>query len=198
MDPSLNTDNLAQTTIGNIYSFSDFKIGNFTPAQVLDYLPGFGPDGTWNIIKLILIGVSILLGILFIIVVVKMNRLVSTKVNLAKKILPPSPATSGLNARWDEIERHINSTREAEWKFAVIEADKLVDELLKSSGFLGDTMGERLMNIQPGQLTTLQGLWEAHKIRNRLVHDVNYFLRYTEAKRAVSLYEKTLRELQAL
>jgi len=59
-------------------------------------------------------------------------------------------------------------------------------------------MGDILMNIQPGQLTTLQGLWEAHKIRNRLVHDINYFLRYTEAKRAVGLYEKTLRELQAI
>ena len=59
-------------------------------------------------------------------------------------------------------------------------------------------MGDRLMNIQPGQLTTLQNLWEAHKIRNRLVHDTNYFLRYTEAKRAVGLYRKTLKELQAL
>src|SRR3989344_5824770 len=126
------------------------------------------------------------------------NLIQNTAENLVKEFLPPQPAISGLNVRWEEIEKHINSTREAEWKFAVIEADKLVDELLKSAGFLGDTMGDRLMNIQPGQLTTLQNLWEAHKIRNRLVHDTNYFLRYTEAKRAVSLYEKTLKELQAL
>ena len=118
--------------------------------------------------------------------------------SLIKEILPPQPATSGLSLRWEEVEKHINSTREAEWKFAVIEADKLVDELLRGAGFPGDTMGDILMNIQPGQLTTLQGLWEAHKIRNRLVHDINYFLRYTEAKRAVGLYEKTLRELQAI
>lgn len=127
-----------------------------------------------------------------------MNRLIGVKINLAKEILPPQPATSGLNSRWDEITKHINSTREAEWKFGVIEADKLVDELLKGAGFPGDTMGDRLLNIQSGQLTTLQGLWEAHKIRNRLVHDTNYFLRYTEAKRAVGLYEKTIKELQAI
>lgn len=191
-------DNLIQGTVGNIYQVSDFKIGNFTVAQALDYLPGFGPDETWNIVKLILIIVSILIGILIAMVVVKINKLVGTKINLIKELLPPSPATSGLNARWDEIERHINSTREAEWKFAVIEADKLTDDLLKGAGFPGDTMGERLINIQPGQLITLQNLWEAHKIRNRLVHDTNYFLRYTEAKRAVGLYEKTLKELQAL
>ena len=130
--------------------------------------------------------------------IAKMMKLTSLKIDLAKEILPPQPATSASNARWEEIERHINSTREAEWKFAVIEADKLVDDQLKGAGFPGDTMGDRLMNIQPGQLTTLQSLWEAHKIRNRLVHDTNYFLRYTEAKRAVGLYEKTLKELQAL
>jgi hypothetical protein len=196
MDP--NDYNLIQSTVGNIYQIPDWKFGNYTFAQILDYLPGFGADQNWNIVKLILTGVSLLLGVLLVMVIVKMNRLITVKVDLTKELLPPQPATSGLNARWDEIEKHINSTREAEWKFAVIEADKLVDELLKGAGFAGDTMGDRLMNIQPGQLTTLQNLWEAHKIRNRLVHDVNYFLRYAEAKRAVGLYQKTLQELQAL
>lgn len=191
-------ENLIQNTVGNIYQVSDFKIGNFTVAQSLEYLPGFGQDQNWNIVKLILIAVSLLLGILVMVVVVKMNKLMGTKIDLVKEFLPPQPATSPSNARWDEIQKHINSTREGEWKFAVVEADKLVDELLKSAGFQGETLGDRLMNIQPGQLTTLQSLWEAHKIRNRLVHDTNYFLRYTEAKRAVGLYEKTLRELQAL
>ncbi|OGM99012.1 MAG: hypothetical protein A2915_03575 [Candidatus Yanofskybacteria bacterium RIFCSPLOWO2_01_FULL_41_34] len=191
-------NNLIQNTAENLYHVSDFKIGNFTVAQALEYLPGFGQDQNWNIVKLILIAISILLSILIAIVIIKTKRLIGVKVNLVKEFLPPQPAISGLNVRWEEIEKHINSTREAEWKFAVIEADKLVDELLKSAGFLGDTMGDRLMNIQPGQLTTLQNLWEAHKIRNRLVHDTNYFLRYTEAKRAVGLYRKTLKELQAL
>lgn len=198
MNPLLSSNNLIQSTAENLYQVSDFKIGSFTVAQALEYLPGFGQDQNWNIVKLILIGISILLGFLLAMVMVKMNRLMGTKIDLIKEFLPPQPATSPSNARWDEIQKHINSTREGEWKFAVIEADKLVDELLKSAGFNGETLGDRLMNIQPGQLTTLQSLWEAHKIRNRLVHDTNYFLRYTEAKRAVGLYEKTLRELQAL
>ncbi len=188
MAQSLNNDNLIRGTVGDMF--------NSSLGQVSDYL---GPNSAvWDTPKLILGTVTIILAVLFIIVIVKTKRLVGIKINLAKEILPPQPATSGLDARWEEIEKHINSTREAEWKFAVIEADKLVDELLKSAGFSGDTMGDRLMNIQPGQLTTLQNLWEAHKIRNRLVHDTNYFLRYTEAKRAVNLYEKTLKELQAL
>src|SRR3989344_580910 len=198
MNPLLDSDNLIQSTAENLYHVSDFKIGNFTVAQVLEYLPGFGQDQNWIIIKIIFIVVSVLLVILIAMVILKIKNLMGVKINLLKEILPPEPVTSGFNARWEEIEKHINSTREAEWKFAVIEADKLVDEVLKGAGFQGDTMGERLMNIQPGKLTTIQNLWEAHKIRNRLVHDTNYFLRYTEAKRAVGLYEKTLIELQAL
>ncbi len=186
--PLLDSNNLVKNSVENLY--------NASLGQVSDYI---GPHSAiWDTPKLILGAITIVLAVLFVIVVVKINKLIGVKINLAKEILPPGPATSGLNSRWDEIEKHINSTREAEWKFAVIEADKLVDEILKGAGFPGDTMGDRLMNIQPGQLTTLQGLWEAHKIRNRLVHDTNYFLRYTEAKRAVGLYEKTLKELQAI
>jgi len=186
--PTYN-DNLVQNTVGDVF--------NYSLGQVYEYI---GPQSSlWTVPKIILGFVTIILGVLFVITIIKINRLAGTNpMSLIKEIMPPQPATSGLNLRWEEIEKHINSTREAEWKFALIEADKLVDELLRSAGFPGDTMGDILMNIQPGQLTTLQGLWEAHKIRNRLVHDTNYFLRYTEAKRAVGLYEKTLRELQAL
>jgi len=185
----LDENNLIQETVDGLY---DSSLG-----QISDYV---GPhNAVWDIPKLVFGVMTFVLAILFVIVIIKINKLTGrTPINLMKEILPPQPATSSLSLRWDEIEKHINSTREAEWKFAVIEADKLVDELLKGAGFQGDTMGDRLMNIQPGQLTTIQNLWEAHKIRNRLVHDTNYFLRYTEAKRAVGLYEKTLRELQAL
>ncbi len=104
--------------------------------------------------------------------------------------VPERPLTN----RWQEILGHVESVREGEWKFAVIEADKLVDDVLKNL-FAGETMGERLMNIDKTQLVTLDGLWEAHKIRNRLAHDMNYFLRHAEAVRAIHLFEQTLHEL---
>jgi hypothetical protein len=101
-------------------------------------------------------------------------------------------------AKWEEILRHMESTQESEWKFAVIEADKLLDIAIKNAGFQGETLGERLMGIKEGQIGNLQDLWSAHKIRNRLAHDVGYFLRYTEAKQAVRAYEQTLKELRAI
>lgn len=180
--------NIVLSTIASLFTTSD--VGGFQMAQIVDYLP-------IDTLKIVMASLAGIVFLLLVIVVVKLNRLAAKRIDLAKIIAPPSSATSGVNARWEEVQRHITSTREAEWKFAVIEADKVVDDILKNS-FPGETMGERLMNIGPSQLETLNGLWEAHKIRNRLVHDVNYFLRYTEAKRAVILYERTLKELQAI
>lgn len=143
---------------------------------------------------------SFLVGALGIYFFMKFQKLVGIKAQIAKLSLrTPEAASGGASvSKWEEVMRHLNSTREAEWKFAVIEADKLVDDLLKTSGYPGETMGDRLMNIEKGQLESLEGLWEAHKIRNKLVHDINYFLRYAEARRAVQLFQKTLEELRGI
>ena len=143
---------------------------------------------------------SIIFGALAAFLIIQFQKLIRQKVELMKSLLnTPKPASGGgVISKWEEITRHFESVKEAEWKFAIIEADKLVDDLLKQGGYPGDTMGERLMNIEQGQLLSLQGLWEAHKIRNKLAHDTNYFLRYAEARQAIKLYEEALKELQAI
>lgn len=190
---------LISNTLANLYSISSFKLGDFSLAQLIGYLPEIKESGAFGIIKLILTIVSLILGIMFITVIIKLSSLTGSRSSIAKEIMPPQPAEGGAsNARWAEVLKHINSNREAEWKFAVIEADKLIDEILKKAGFPGETLGERLMGIERGQLATLDGLWEAHKTRNKIAHDPNYFMRYAEAKKAVELYEKTLKELGAV
>jgi|SRR3989344_5804485 len=152
----------------------------------------------WRI-KLISTIFSVLFGFTFIYLMVKFRQLVKIKIQMNKAFHLPVPAYGGaLQSKWEEIMHHSESNREAEWKLAIIEADKLVDDILKSASYPGDSMGERLMNIEKGQLLSLDGLWEAHKVRNKLVHDTNYFLRYAEARRAIMLYESALKELDAL
>ena len=150
-------------------------------------------------LKLISTILSILFGSLFVYLMFKFRQLVKIKIQMNKMFNPPGAAHGGaLWSKWEEILQHIDSIREVEWKLAIIEADKLVDDTLRSSGYLGDTMGERLMSIDKVQLLSLDGLWEAHKVRNKLVHDTNYFLRYAEARRTIMLYEAALKELNAL
>ena len=99
---------------------------------------------------------------------------------------------------WERVLGHLDSPREADWKLAVMEADKLAENALAGAGYPGGGLGERLMNIAPGQLVSLDGLWWAHKVRNRIAHQMDYFLRYTEARQAIGYYEQTLNELRVI
>lgn len=191
----------------------DFGISKLL-AQMIDFsnsggvfdFPGFYnfisnlfSSGTFETIKLISFILSGVFVLLLIFINVRIAKVAPVKAELLTEITPPEPAgPDAIGAKWGEIQRHVDSTKEAEWKMAVIEADKLMEDVLKKAGFPGETMGERLMAIQQGQLQSLDYIWEAHKIRNRLAHDTNYFLRQAEAQRAVKLFSRALEELQVL
>ncbi len=150
-------------------------------------------------IKTILMILSIIFAAILVIIIIKMGSLIKEEVTELKEgLMPPEEATNAQDNRWQEIKSHVNSFKESEWKFAVIEADKLVDDVLKSAGFAGESMGERLMLIKPDQLLNLQYLWDAHKLRNLLVHDVNYQITHRQAIWAIEAFESVLRELEAL
>lgn len=150
-----------------------------------------------HLIEFILVPVTVFLFIGLINVSRKHHELNQRLIMQQEESAVAEVPQTALASRWQEILQHIDSVREGEWKFAIIEADKLVDDQLKNL-FPGETMGERLMNIDKTHLLTIDGLWEAHKVRNRLAHDTNYFLRHAEAVHAIRLFEATLKELGAL
>jgi hypothetical protein len=80
---------------------------------------------------------------------------------------------------------------------AVIDADKLLDEALKKRNYRGKTMGERLVAAQR-ELSDNDGVWYAHKLRNRLVHEPNVRLKKREAQNALSGFRQGLKDLGAL
>ena len=109
-----------------------------------------------------------------------------------------SVAYTNYTEHWQKIKKYVESIRDSEWKLAVIEADKLVDGVLQEHSFPGETMGERLMLIKPDDLSSLQDLWDAHKLRNLLVHEMSYNLRHEQAIESIEAFEKVLRELGAI
>lgn len=97
---------------------------------------------------------------------------------------------------WQKIISRGNSMDENERKFAVIAADSLIDKILALAGYDGENLGERLKKIEPSDLDSLQDLWEAHKLRNRIAHETDFKLAKEDAILALSRYEKALRELE--
>lgn len=71
-----------------------------------------------------------------------------------------------------EIESLLNSENDIKLKHAVMEADKLVDFILRKKDYRGDTFADRLRSAeQYMDQSTYQNLWDGHKIRNQIAHD---------------------------
>lgn len=59
-------------------------------------------------------------------------------------------------------------------KTTVVDADKLFDFCLKKKGINGKTMAERLSRAKPYfKSSDYNDIWSAHKVRNRLVHEMD-------------------------
>ncbi len=91
---------------------------------------------------------------------------------------------------WKKIKKRLERKWESESKLAIIESDRILDNLLKQMGYRGETLGERLKQLKPDLLPNIEEVWVAHKIRNDIIHDPNYRLPHQEAERAVEIYEK--------
>ena len=99
--------------------------------------------------------------------------------------------------QWVKIEELLGYGKEMNYKLAVIEADKMLDFVLKGMYFPGEKMADRL-KVATYKFPALRQVWWAHKVRNQVVHDPRYVLKYGETKKVIGLFKKALRELDAL
>lgn len=97
--------------------------------------------------------------------------------------------------KWADIQA--SASQEVGWVQAVIEADKLLDDAMKKSGYKGKTMGERLVSASRA-FSNKDGAWAAHKLRNRIVHETSVKLRKKHVVGALSAFGKALKDLGAI
>jgi hypothetical protein len=99
---------------------------------------------------------------------------------------------------WDAIRKRLDSGNESEYKVAIIEADNIIDDLIKRMGYKGADMGERLAGIPEGQLAELAEIKEAHDIRNRIIHEEDFQVNKELAKEVLKKYEHLLHHFEVL
>ncbi len=59
-----------------------------------------------------------------------------------------------------------------ELKQAVIEADKLIDYVLRAKGYSGQSFSDRLRAAQPYiEPQFYNAIWQGHKVRNLIAHE---------------------------
>ncbi len=104
---------------------------------------------------------------------------------------------SGNRKRWREIKKLLEQPGEMNYKLAVLEADKLLDFILKSMSMPGKDLAERL-RFACFKYSRLKRVWWAHVLRNQLVHEATFSLNYRTAKRAIKTFEAAFKELGVL
>lgn len=158
---------------------------------LLDSQPDGSPTG------FIPSGLGLLPLLVFVFVIVTLGGLLLMK--LAKGLRRPElfgMSREKIKETWEEIEASPEHGLMGA-KLAVIEADKLLDTVLRSMAFPGETMGERLKTAAY-KYPDITKVWPAHKLRNQLVHDSSFQLSIGQAKRAVKDFEHALKTLNVL
>jgi len=76
----------------------------------------------------------------------------------------------------------------------IIEADKLLDFVLGKYGFTG-SLGEKLRKAE-SLFSDKNGVWLAHKMRNKFAHELNFIPSEFEFRTALESFRKALIDLK--
>lgn len=137
-------------------------------------------------ISLIVLAVALVFGIII-------YAIISTREHKRPKGVDPRI----VRAKWEKIAASASDLRPDNLKLAIIDADKLLDSVLKALGYRGETLGERLKSSE-NHYSDVNGIWRAHKLRNQIVHDEDVDLVISQARDAMHEYRKALRDLGVL
>ena len=81
------------------------------------------------------------------------------------------------------------------WKKAILNADKIFDDVLKMSGYRGDTVHARFQQLPPEALSNREDIVQAHKIRDKIMQEPDFQITQAETISALKIYQKAFQEL---
>lgn len=130
----------------------------------------------------------IMLGVLIFVMILRGGR--NRQSGLDKKVYQTA---------WLKLENGLTRNNPASFEVAVIGADKLFDQAMRESGWSGENFGERLKNSgHKLPKNDLDGVWQAHKLRNRIAHETNVKVSYPQTKAALNGFKRGLKDLGAI
>ena len=105
-----------------------------------------------------------------------------------------------IKSRWNHIDELVRLGGSSQLKQAVIESDKLLEfilrKLINDQQSLGDNL-KQAKDLFPSY-STYQQAWEAHKVRNALVHEAGYELPHYLAKQTIENFKMVFSALGAI
>ena len=99
--------------------------------------------------------------------------------------------------RWMRLESQLQRDNEVSYTVCIFEADKLLDQALRERGLNGKTMADRMKQYQ-GKWTNGNGVWAAHKLRNKLAHESDVRIDYERTRQALGAFKQGLKDVGAI
>lgn len=127
-------------------------------------------------IKYIVLGLAVLILLMVVLSFIRRNK-----------------GAADFERRWKENQKLL--AHKSTWQEAVIDADKMLDEVLRKKHFKGKTMGERLVAAQH-HLTSNDMVWYSHKLRNKIVYE-GLEVTKTDVKKGLMGFWRALKDLGA-
>ncbi len=157
----------------------------YTPKSVFELSP----------LKIIIFIIIFILAIGIIYAYIRLDELEKQDAErMGKYFIRPTPEKR-TNDRWEKVSLLFQSPNEADWRMGIMEADVILDELTRALGYKGETLGDRMKQIEPSDFPTLQLAWQAHLVRNKIAHEgMNYNLTHQEAWHVYKLFETVFRD----
>lgn len=203
-DPVYVASTSASTTPLPSVGFDVFAIGQqlFSDSGLADWVLLGGIIGflsvLWGIIIVLSYVVSIIMLTLYVYASVRKeldSQLQTQALRDEEKLYDQLYRGAARNNRLESVLSHSESENPNDWKLAIIEADIILDDVLKQQGYAGNSLGERLKSISPQQLESLQDAWEAHKVRNKIAHEgADFVLTPRLAQETITRYKRVFAE----
>jgi hypothetical protein len=156
-------------------------------------------ENLWLVYVILAYLFSILLLILYVYASVRFKQLSDLReesVATRERIYDERFRSGPKNNRLNDVMTHIASENPNDWKLAIIEADIILDQTLKTAGYAGNSLGERLKSINPSSLKSLDAAWQAHKVRNQIAHEgADFVLTKRLAEETIKQYKMVFSEL---
>ncbi len=146
-------------------------------------------------LKVLSYAISAVLAVAIGYLILKINILGKTLRQAAEAVSGSPLPKRKIIKQWEDIQIKFERGDDANMKLAIIEADKLLDSVLERMGYGGTSMGEKLQKIKPEQFPRLDLLWEAHKVRNNIVHNPEYTFTRADAERTLEIFRSVLDDL---
>jgi hypothetical protein len=151
----------------------------------------------YGAVKYFMAGMSVLLIIGIILILIRVEGGFKIRIKEAieeAKEAGKLPKTKTQN-KLEVINSNIESKNPDDYKKAVVLAEKLFSNIMKTANLSGENLEKKLSKLPNNQLEFKDDVIWAYKLKEKIISDEDFTVDHEEAKRAVYIFQRALKEI---